>query len=169
MEGAVFVIVTFVIIIVAVLVLSGTNTEKEEGIETLEQDRPDRQILEKLPHISNLVSWYDNNAYIRFCFGMINRSQELSADATKWLLQTLLREGLNTSSLVAVSSKLANLYEPWCRLLNFLAKKGFITIKKYKFPAVYDEFDLLLKPASDYLVIDITDLGKIYVEEEDDE
>ena len=157
---AVLIIVASVIIIVNAV---HTNKEKEEEIEALGH----RQILEKLPHISNLVSWYDDNdAYSRSCFSMINGPQELSAYATKWLLQTLLSEGLATSSLVAVSSELGYRYETWCGLLNFLAKKGFITLKKYKFSAIYDEFDLLIKPSSECLVIDITDIGKAYAKDD---
>lgn len=169
-----FFLALLLVIIISCVCTGNKEESRAEYIKYQEekeaQREAQRQELEKLPHIENdcFVSWLDGwfGKYTHYHLDFTGKLSNLSADAVKYFLQKLLGISSNIS-LVVVSSEFGLYYETLCELFNFLAKKDLLTIKKYKFPAVYDKLGLLVKQSSEYLVINVTVLGKEYAKEEE--
>ena len=129
----------------------------------VEKDPVKQEEIRKLPPIyaklffpENRDSW--KNRYLYVC------RDNLDAEQAKFCLNVLLANGGDKSSLQTYESSTYK-YDVMKDILTFLEYKAFIKVTSYIFPEVVDECGLIVKHAAKYLVIDITDLGRKYVEE----
>ena len=130
---------------------------KQIGKIIVVKDPAKQEEICKLPTVS-AKSFFpknrnDENLYLYLC------RNDLDVEQTKFCLKVLLansgdKYSLRTYDFPALKS-----------ILTFLESKSFIEIKQYIFPEVIDKYGIRVKFAIEYVVIDITDLGRKYVEE----
>jgi hypothetical protein len=133
---------------------------KQVATKTLVVKDPAKQAeIRKLPLISEKLFFSENPScrpFLRW-----GGALDLDAKQAKFCLKVLLIKGGDRSSLRAFVDN----YSVMSAILTFLESKGFISVKQYSFPAVFDEHGLKVKYTENYLVIDVTDLGRKYAEE----